>query len=67
MKCPEWWCNNGIANQGTGGLNNVDCPTCEGTGEIEDLICPNCSGSGEGMHDGTKCSLCKGSGVYNGC
>ncbi len=42
------------------------CNPCEGTGEVEDLICPNCSGSGEGMYDGTKCSLCKGSGVYNG-
>ena len=25
--------------------------------------CTNCSGSGEGMHDGTRCSVCHGSGV----
>ncbi len=42
------------------------CKVCDGTGEVEDLICPNCNGSGEGMYDDTKCSLCKGSGFYNG-
>lgn len=25
-------------------------------------ICGNCNGSGEGMHDGTKCYVCKGGG-----
>jgi len=29
----------------------------------ENPICPNCNGSGEGMYDGTKCTMCKGSGV----
>ncbi len=31
--------------------------------EEEPEVCPNCNGSGEGMHDGTKCSVCKGTGV----
>jgi DnaJ-class molecular chaperone len=31
-----------------------------------DSICPNCSGSGEGQYEGTRCSSCKGSGVYKG-
>ena len=26
-------------------------------------ICGNCNGSGEGMHDGSRCSSCGGSGV----
>ena len=29
----------------------------------EDEICSGCSGSGEGMHDGSSCYKCKGSGV----
>jgi len=29
----------------------------------EQETCPHCNGSGEGMHDGTTCSFCKGSGV----
>ncbi len=29
----------------------------------EKPVCTNCNGSGEGMHDGTKCTMCKGSGV----
>ena len=33
------------------------------TEEYEELTCPHCNGSGEGMHDGTKCVYCKGSGV----
>ena len=28
-----------------------------------DEICIHCNGSGEGMHDGTRCSVCHGSGV----
>ena len=35
-------------------LNNMD--------NDEDGICPTCNGSGEGMHDGTTCSSCGGSG-----
>ncbi|MGZ5029052.1 MAG: hypothetical protein ACXWAT_00695 [Methylobacter sp.] len=31
--------------------------------EDESDICTNCNGSGEGMHDGTRCSTCKGKGV----
>ena len=27
--------------------------------------CSACSGSGEGMHDGTRCYKCKGTGVSN--
>jgi hypothetical protein len=26
-------------------------------------VCPDCNGSGEGMHDGTKCRTCGGSGA----
>lgn len=29
----------------------------------EQLVCRHCHGSGEGMHDGTRCPYCKGSGV----
>ena len=42
----------------------VECSECEGTGEVDDPICTQCDGSGEGMYDGTKCGLCKGSGVH---
>lgn len=28
-----------------------------------DSLCPDCAGSGEGMHDGTRCSSCRGSGT----
>lgn len=31
--------------------------------EEDKLICLQCNGSGEGMHDGTKCTSCKGSGI----
>ena len=34
-----------------------------GLHEQEKLTCTNCNGSGEGMYDGTKCTMCKGSGV----
>ena len=30
--------------------------------DCEDEICSNCSGSGEGMHDGSRCYVCGGSG-----
>jgi hypothetical protein len=46
-----------------------ECPECEGAGCAEcangddEPICSACSGSGEGMHDGTRCYRCKGSGV----
>lgn len=30
--------------------------------EIDEDICPNCNGSGEGMYDGSRCHVCKGSG-----
>ena len=30
----------------------------------EELLCAYCNGSGEGMHDGTTCTHCKGSGVH---
>ena len=26
------------------------------------VLCSNCNGSGEGMHDGTTCYVCRGSG-----
>jgi len=29
----------------------------------EEVYCAKCNGSGEGMHDGTRCSSCKGSGT----
>lgn len=28
-----------------------------------DALCANCNGSGEGPYDGTRCIVCKGSGV----
>ncbi len=31
--------------------------------EEDDRTCTNCMGSGEGMHDGTHCIMCGGSGV----
>jgi len=30
--------------------------------ELDTPICGQCSGSGEGMHDGTRCLHCKGTG-----
>jgi len=30
----------------------------------QELLCNFCNGSGEGMHDGTTCSQCRGTGVY---
>jgi len=29
----------------------------------DEQYCGSCSGSGEGMHDGTRCSTCAGSGT----
>lgn len=26
-------------------------------------LCPDCAGSGEGMHDGSRCMSCRGSGT----
>ena len=31
--------------------------------EYSELICQNCNGSGEGMHPGSRCYACGGSGV----
>ena len=31
--------------------------------KTETDICPQCNGSGEGMHDGSICTRCRGSGV----
>jgi DnaJ-class molecular chaperone len=33
------------------------------THDDDEALCPNCSGSGEGMADGTRCRVCKGSGA----
>ena len=33
----------------------------------EPETCPACAGSGEGMHDGTTCRTCSGSGVERTC
>jgi len=38
------------------------CEDCEGRGYLSDY-CSQCNGSGEGLHDGSSCSVCKGSGV----
>jgi DnaJ-class molecular chaperone len=29
----------------------------------KEIICSNCNGSGEGMHDGTRCYECHGTGT----
>jgi hypothetical protein len=31
--------------------------------DSSELLCGTCNGSGEGMHDGTRCMSCRGSGV----
>jgi DnaJ-class molecular chaperone len=48
------------------------CDDCKPEYDDEDFnndeimcYCTNCSGSGEGMHDGTRCSECHGSGVVS--
>lgn len=40
---------------------STECTTLD-TEDDEPGICPACSGSGEGMHEGTRCSTCKGKG-----
>jgi DnaJ-class molecular chaperone len=35
----------------------------EADDEQDELLCIGCNGSGEGMHDGSRCSSCDGSGV----
>lgn len=37
-----------------------ECPECE-SGMVE-AHCGHCNGSGEGMYDGSRCRICKGSG-----
>jgi RecJ-like exonuclease len=44
-----------------------DDPSEELEDETESDICSNCSGSGEGMHDGSTCYVCKGSGSTKPC
>ena len=43
------------------------CPDCkeDDTDDGEPEICGYCNGSGEGMHDGTRCSYCRGTGVIH--
>ena len=36
---------------------------CKEDPDSEDYVCLYCSGSGEGMHEGTSCGICQGSGV----
>lgn len=49
--------------------HNLDDPNCrmlyndDIDENPDDGYCANCSGSGEGSHDGTRCIVCKGSGV----
>jgi len=48
------------------GDNPIFCPECrtvDNFSEVEDELCSNCNGSGEGYTDGSKCSVCGGSGV----
>lgn len=43
-------------------MSKFICKECEGEGRIEDT-CGHCAGSGEGMHDGSRCRVCRGHGV----
>ncbi len=63
MKCPNCEGEKKIIEFKGRGLRQCACSECDGTGQVEDLICPQCNGSGEGMHDGTVCSFCHGTGV----
>lgn len=42
--------------------DNISRPNIVTCTELEPPICGQCSGSGEGMHDGTRCLHCKGTG-----
>ncbi len=33
-----------------------------GNFDREENTCPNCNGTGEGSHDGSSCTVCRGSG-----
>lgn len=45
-------------------VEEIDEPEVEPEDEDdEDEICSGCNGSGEGMHDGSSCYKCHGSGV----
>ena len=52
-------------SEGTPAENKMDyCCYCGKELYVnESPTCQNCNGSGEGMHPGTKCTYCKGSGV----
>lgn len=55
-------------NCGTSHCSCVEClfvdePPEDEDEDDEDEICSGCSGSGEGMHDGSSCYKCHGSGV----
>jgi len=46
------------------------CESCEDEFNEEDLehiekLCFKCNGSGEGYTDGSRCTACKGSGVFD--
>ena len=46
-------------------IEEDDLPDDEAPDDDEDCLCANCNGSGEGMHDGSICSTCGGSGVVS--
>ena len=45
--------------------HELDCKECAELYNDDDELCQNCNGSGEGQYDGSRCWVCKGSGVDN--
>ena len=46
---------------------HIDTTLIEEYEEYGEIVCSNCNGSGEGMHDGSVCGYCGGSGVESFC
>lgn len=64
MGCNLWRCKVSCTGNDEQAVSDlIDAGLEKQRQEYESETCPNCNGSGEGMHDGTKCNMCKGSGV----